>query len=881
MSRWRSFRRLFGPEPGQDVEAELAFHLEMRVAELIRRGETPERARELALQRFGDYDESRAACVEISERRGRTMARSEHISELRMDAGFAMRMLRRAPGFAAVAIITLALGIGANTAIFSVVHGVLLAPLPYAEADRLHQVGMLYPDGAVYHSLSAPDFMSLREDQRAFEGVEAYSTGLFTLLGSGEPKEVRGASVSDGLFALLGMRMALGRGFVLDEFEPGRGMVTVLDHGFWQREFGADPGVLGRTVTVGGDVYEIIGVLAADARLPWDAWMYAPLEYGEAFSATATAGRRSEYLSVLARARAGVGREQVENDLRRTGAVLQDVFPASNERLTFASTPLRDRIIGDVRTPLLVLLGAVGFVLLVACANVANLLLARASGRQSEVAVRAALGAGRGRLLRQFLTESVVLALAGGAVGLLLAHWGTQALVAAQPADIPRLDQVGLNAPVVLFTLATALLTGLVFGVLPALQMTGDRLNRSLREGGRGGGAGRAGHRLRGGLVVAEMALAVVLLMGAGLLIRSFVELTRVDPGFQAGQALAFRLSLQGDGYEGAAPIRERVHELIERIEAMPGVTAVGLTTVLPLSGLGSLVNFDVEGAPEPPASVNREIAMASVTPDYFRAIGTPLVRGRNLTPHDNADAPPVALINEAAARRWFPGEDPIGRRVAVGADSREIVGIVGDVLQRDPGQPAAPQLFAPYAQLTTRSSRIVVRTAGEPLALAPAIRNEVRALDAGLPLADFTLLDELVATAVARPRFYTALLTLFAALGLVLAATGIFGVMSYAVAQRSREISIRMALGARAGDVIRMVVGRALGLAALGVALGVAGTLALGRLLQSQLFGVGILDAFTLAGVILVLSASAAAASYLPARRAAALNPGAVLRSS
>jgi putative ABC transport system permease protein len=880
MARWRRFRGIFGPEPRRDVDDELSFHLEMRIREFVERGESPARARELAVQRFGDYQSSRIECVEISKRRARSMARTAYMAELRQDAGYALRILRRTPGFAIVAVGTLALGIGATSAIFSVVHGVLLQPLPFRNAERLYRVRMLYPDGTAYAALSAPDFMSVREDNRVFEEVEAYSTGIFTLLGAGEPTEVRGATVSDGLFAMLGLPTVHGRGFLPEEHQPERGNVAVLDHGFWQRMFGGDRGVLGRPVSVGGDLYTIVGVLAPGAGLPADADMYAPLEYGATFSSTTATARRSEYLAVVGRARPGVDAGTIDDDLRRIGTRLQAEFPGSNARLTINAIALHQMIVGDVRTPLMVLMGAVGFVLLVACANVANLLLARASARQGELAVRAALGAGRLRLLRQLSTEAIVLGLAGGAGGLAIAYWGTRALVAAQPADIPRLDEVGVSGAVVLFTLGTASATSLIFGVLPALQATAGRLTRALREGGRAG-AGSAGQRMRAALVVAEMALAVVLLTGAGLLIRSFVELTRVQPGFRAEQAMAFRLTLQGDEYQRAPQLRNRVAQFEERVRALPGVIAVAGTTVLPLNGLGSILNFAVEGAPPPPPDVNQEIAIASITPGYFRAIGTPIRHGRPFTDRDHSEAPPVAIVNEAAVRRWFPDQDPIGRRVIVGNSTREIVAVVADVLQRDPGQQAAPQLFAPYTQATTRSIRIVVRTAGDPLALASSIRAEIRALDPNLAIAEFTPLEQLVIRSVARPRFYTALLGLFAGVALALAATGIFGVMSYAVAQRTREISIRMALGARAGTVLRTIVGRALALAAVGAVLGIAAAAALGRVIQKQLFGVALLDPWTIGAVVLVLGLSAAAASFLPARRAARLDPAAALRES
>jgi predicted permease len=859
------------------VDDELAFHLEMRVQELIRRGESPERARELALRRFGDYESSRTECVEIDERRSRRMARMEYLTELRQDFAYALRTLRRAPGFTAVAVASLALGIGATSAIFSVVHGVLLEPLPYRAADRLHEVRTLYPDGTGY-SLSPPDFMSVREGNRVFEQVEAYSNGTFTLLGTGEPREVHGANVSDGFFDLLGLSIALGRGFSREENQPGRGAVTVLDHEFWLREFGGDRSVLGRTVSIGGEPYTIVGVLASGARIPDETQMYAPLEYDSTFSGTTAAGRRGEYLRVLGRARAGADPAGIEADLRRVGTLLQTQFPGTNGRLTFDATLLRELIIGDVRRPLLVLFGAVGLVLLVACANVANLLLARISARQDELAVRAALGAGRGRLMRQLMTESVVLGIAGGVAGLLIAYWGTHALIAAQPADLPRLEEIGLNRTVVLFTLATAVLTSLAFGVLPALQATGGALMATLREGGRGAGVARGTHRVRSGLVVAEMALAVVLLMGAGLLIRSFIELTRVQPGFRPERAMAFRVMLQGDRYRNGEQIRTQAGVLLERLRALPGVTAVAATNTLPLSGRGSLVDFAVGNAPPPP-NVNAEIGMASVTPDYFRVLGTPLRRGRGFTDSDIAGSPLVVLINEAGARLWFPGEDPIGKQPTAAGAAREIVGVVADVLQRDPGQPALPQMYAPMAQRTTRTLRFVLRSGGEPLTLAPAVRAAVSALDPNLPLADLVPLDDLLTKSMARPRFYTSLLTLFAGVALALAAIGIFGVLSYTVAQRSREISIRMALGASASGVVRMIVRHAMTLAAVGVAVGILGALALGRVLRSQLFGVSVVDPVTFGAVVLVLVASAAAASYLPARRAAALDPASALR--
>ena len=878
VSGWDRFRSWFGPDPKEDVEDELDFHLEMRIRELVQRGETPERARELALRRFGDYESSRTECVEIDERRTRRMARTEYFGELKRDLAYAARTLRRTPGFTAVAILSLALGIGATTAIFSVVHGVLLQSLPYRDADRLHEVRTVYPDGTGY-PLSAPDFMSVRDWNRVFDRVEAYSSGGFTLLGAGEPREVRGASISDGLFEMLGFTVAVGRGFAREENQPGRGNVAILAHEFWQREFGGDRSVLGRTLSVGGDPYTVVGVLARGADLPNKVDMYAPLEYDSTYSATsASPSRRGEFLRVLGRAKPDVTAATINADLGRVGKALQEQFPETNERLTFDAKSLRDLIVGDVRRPLLILFGAVAFVLLVACANVANLLLARVSVRQDELAVRAALGAGRGRLVRQLMTEAVVLGLAGGIIGLLIAYWGTTALVAAQPADIPRLDEIGVNRTVVFFTLVTAVVTGLAFGVLPALQATSGALMGTLREGGRGAGAGRNTNRVRSGLVIAEMALAVMLLMGAGLLIRSFIEMTQVNPGFRPERAMSLRVALQGERYAAATPRRLAVGQLTERLRALPGVTAVGATSTLPLNGRGSLVDFALGDAPPPP-NVNAEIGMVSITPEYLATIGTPLLRGRNFTAADDSLSPRVALINEAGARLWFPGEDPIGKRPRAGGAEREIIGIVADVLQRDPGQAALPLMYTPYGQRTTGTVRVIIRSATDPLTLAPAVRAELSALDPNLPVPELVPLESLLTTSMARPRFYTSLLTLFAAVALALAAIGIFGVLSYSVAQRSREISIRMALGASATGVVRMIVRNAMTLAAFGVLVGIVGAIALGRVLRSQLFGVSVADPATFGVVILVLVLISAVASYLPARRAAALDPANALR--
>lgn len=876
MPRWSRFRDLFGPNPRADVDEELAFHVEMRTHERIERGESPERARESALARVGDLTGPRHECIDIDTRRSRRMARLTFLTDLRHDATFALRLLRRSPVVTLTAALTLGLGIGATTAIFSVVYAVLLQPLPYPAADRLYDVHMLYPDGSRY-SLSAPDFMSVRQDAKAYEQIEAVDGMLGTLI-EGEPREVRIARVSDGLFRQLGIGALEGRTFLAQEHEPGGGAVAVLGHAFWVQAFGGDRSVVGRIVTFGDGRFQIVGVLPPGASLTEAADVYRPLTYGPTFDATTSNARRSEFLTVIGRARPGVDARAASADLRAVGARLQQAFPDTNGGMTIDARPLTDVVIGDVRTPLLMLLGAVAFVLLVACANVAHLQLARVSARRAELAVRAALGATRGRIVTQLLVESGVLGVCGGLLGLGIAVIGIRLLVAAQPADIPRLDGVGLSQPVILVGLLSALGASFLLGALPAWQATGLSLSNALHEGGRNAGTSGGSGRARAVLVVAEVGLAVVLLTGAGLFVRSLMALSHVDPGFRPDRVMTFRVTLTGEAYQEAAEVRRRVDTLQERLGALPGVQAVAIASVLPLSGRGAMNDFAVEGQPPPPPNVNQEIAVASVTPGYFEAIGVPLVRGRWFAESDRNESPRVALINEAGVRQWFGGQDPVGRRVVSGT-TREIVGVVGDVPQRSLGESVAPHLFLPYAQRPSRTLRFVVRGAGEFSGQAAAVRAAVRSVDPHLPLTDVTPLGDVITASLARSRFYTSLLALFAGAGLVLAATGVFGVMSYAVSQRSQELGIRLALGARPRSVVNLVVGHSLKLTTMGLVAGLVGAVLLARTLQQQLYAVTAMDPVTLTGVALALALTAVVASLLPARRAARLDPARSLR--
>jgi putative ABC transport system permease protein len=876
--RRRRWGGLFGPDPARDVDDEIEFHLEMRVRERVEAGEPPDVARERVMRRFGDVASAREQCITITERRGRSMRRVNIASELVQDAGHALRSLRRRPGFAAVALLTLALGIGANTAIFSVVNGVLLESLPYADADELVVVRTEYSNGSAYE-LSAPDFMSVRQDNRVFTEVGALAGQMVTLTGRGEPREVLASYVSRELFSLLGIAPQAGRTFEAGEHVPGATTVTVLTAGLARALFGDAAAALGQSLTLAGSTYTVVGVMPAGTEAPEQTELYIPLAYDERYDATTTQARRSEFLVVIGRTRDGVSRAAVQQDVRRVGGELAQRFPQTNESLTLTSMPLTEMLLGDVRTPLLVLLGAVGLVLLVACANVANLLLARATVREGEMAVRAAIGAGRARLVRQLLTESFVLAAIGAVLGLLLAYVGTRALIAAQPADIPRLGSIGIDRTVVAFAALIALLTGLLFGALPALQATGSRLMQSLREGGRGALPGGRGQRLRAALVVAELALAVMLLVGAGLLIRSFIGMTRVDTGFTTENAIAFRVSLQGSAYGEPERRRAFVDQLGDALRALPGVTEVGAASGLPMTDNVSLLGpFQVEGLDVPP-NVLPEIRLITVTPGYFDAIGARLIAGRGLDARDRADAPLVALFNEAAIARWFPDGRPVGKRVLLGGTPREVVGIVSDVLQGAPGVPIEPEMYVPYGQRAAGTMRFVVRGRGDMGAIAAGARAAVRDLDPLLPIESIDPLSRVFSDAVARPRLYTTLLTLFAGVALVLAVIGIFGVMSYLVAQRAREISIRLALGAERSSVIGLVVGSAMKVAAAGLAAGIAGAAIATGVLRSQLYGVQRFDPVTLGAVLLILALSALLASAAPALRAARMDPGAALR--
>ena len=802
---------------------------------------------------------------------------------LRQDLLYALRRLRKAPGFTAVAVVTLALGIGANSAIFSVVNGVLLRPLPYPESDRL--VGMYHVSEGRRATMSGPNFIDAAHAAHSLESAAATYGASATLTGDGEPSQLEVARVSASLFSVLRVGPALGRTFTADEDTPGKTDVVVLSYALWQGRFGGDPGVIGRRIQLDGVACEVVGVMPPGFSYPSDRQAWLPIPYDESF---VSRQRAAWYLGGIARLKPGVTPEQAAAELETIGRNLARQYPDANEGVGLTTFPLHEAMVGDIRQSVLFLLGAVGLVLLIACANVANLLLARSAARESELAVRTALGARRGRLVRQLLTESVILSMAGGGLGLLLGVWGAAFLVSLKPQGIPRLDAVAVDPTVILFTFGIAVVTGLLFGAVPAFQATRGGLSASLKAGGRGAVTHRGGARVRGALVVAEMALAVMLLAGAGLLLRSFVRLQSVNPGFDAAQTLSFDVSLPRAGYADPPKQVAFFDQLLPRLRALPGVRASEAVMMLPLTGSSFNISFEIVGRPPVPLALQPSMEVRVATPGYFGAMAIPIARGRGFTDDDTAGQPPVLLLSEAAARTFFPGEDPIGKTINLGwgrgpgrpRAGGQVVGIVGDVKAASLGDPDEPHVYLPYRQWPDRTMSVVVKTTPPPASLVAAVRQEVHAIDPNLPLASVGSLEQIVSASISQQRFYMLLLTTFAGVALVLAAVGIFGVLSYAVSQRTREIGIRMALGAQGSSVIRLIVRQAMLLVACGVAAGLTLGLLLSQTMAKMLFSVTSTDPATYVAVSVTLTVVALFACWLPARRATRVDPIVALRA-
>ena len=796
---------------------------------------------------------------------------------LLQDLRYATRRLLKSPGFASVAVGALALGIGANTAIFSVVNSVLLRPLPYPAPEQLVQLWESRPQQNMPRVEIAPhEFLAWADQCRSFQRLAATDVAEYNLTGRGEPERVTGALVTAGYFPLLGVAPAQGRAFLEEEDRPGASNVVVLGHELWQNRFNSDPSVVGQTVSLDGVACAVVGVLPRGFRLPGGAALARPI----AFSSEDRAQPGSHFLNVFGRLKDGVTLAQAEAEMAAVAARVEQSLGGTNVGHRVAVVSLHEQVAGGARTSLLVLLGAVALVLLIACANVANLLLARAAARRREVAVRAALGASRWRIVRQLLAESLLLSGLGGAVGLLLAVWGVDLLVGLDPTGVQRAGEVKLDWRVLAFTFGLSLLTGLLFGLAPALQASKTDFVESLKEGGRSG-QGLARSRLRGALVVAEVALTLVLLVGAGLLLKSFGRLLAVDPGIDPHNVLTMDVALPPAKYAEPQRITAFYERLLQEAAALPGVRAAGAVSVLPLAGDDSSNFVRIEGrAPLPPGQALRA-GRRNVSADYFRAIGIPLKRGRAFTPADTAEAQRVLVINEAMARSFFAGEDPVGKRVRTGDKSPwvEVVGVVGDVRHRGLDVDTRPEMFFPQLQTPSRQMTLVVRAAGDPEALAAPLRERVRAIDPDQPVGNVKTMEAWLSESVASRRFSAAVLGVFAAVAAGLAALGLYGVVSYSVAQRTHEIGLRVALGARPRDVLRLVIGQGMSLTLIGVAVGVAAALALTRVMSGLLFGVGATDAGVFVTVPLLLAAVAMLACYVPARRATKVDPMVALR--
>ena len=865
-----------------DLDEELRFYFDMRTRELEEAGMSEADARREAVREFGDVEYTKRYCLAEDAMRSREDRRTDYLAELRQDVAHSWRTLRRAPGFAAVALITLALGIGANTAIFSVVNGLLLRDLPFGDPDRLVRVWGAHKDsGARRGQISAGDFIDLRERQRSVMTLGAFAWGGGTYIGNGDPVRLAGARVDATVFAALGVRPYLGRTFAAGEDSTGANPTIVLGFGAWRRVFGGDRAIVGSTVNISGRSRTVIGVLPPSFFFPTmaEAEIYTPLDLTPLLR-DVNRIRKYHSLGAVGRLRPGATVEQARAELTGIMSQLERDFPQSNENMSVSVDPMRDAVVGDARPALVVLFGASLLVLLIACANVAGMLLSRAVSRRQELAVRAALGAGRARLVRQMVTESVVLALCGGVGGLGLAVWGTHALIASAGDRLPAAGQIVADATVLLTSLGVTVASGVVFGLVPALAASSG-LHGALKDTGRGSSGSVSRHRTRTALVSGQLALAVMLLVAAGLLLRSLDRLQKTDLGYSIASSLTFEINLAGDRYRDDAAEDQFFDALYSRLSALPGVVAVGGSGNIPMRG-GAMASLAIDGRRQPEGKLP-EVGYQPVSDDLFRAMGVPLRRGRTFGPQDHQNAPHVVILSESLARAFWPTESPIGARIRLGPNPNDpwntVVGVVGDVRMGVAGD-SRPTAYVSARQDHWGGMAIVVRTMMDPMTLLPAVRREVRAIDPTIPVAEARSMKQVQTMELTDRRLPMQLMGAFAVLALLLAAVGVYGVMAYSVAARTREIGVRVALGAQPRSVFGMVLRQGLGAAAVGLTVGLLGALALGRLLTSLLYGVTPTDATTFIAVAGGLLAVVLAACLVPARRAVRVDPLEALRS-
>ena len=875
------------PAHEAEIIEELAQHLDDVYARAIRNGATEAEARRTALLELDDdklRNEIQRSQKPYHEQLVPGSGRSNLISDLLHDLRYAARTQLKNPAFTIVAVIALALGIGANTAIFSVVNTVLLRPLPFKDPERLV---MVWEDASKHgyprDTPAAANFADWRDQNQVFESMAAIADESFNLTGAGDPERLEGRRVSVNLFPMLGVEPQIGRVFTAPEDQPGSHQVALLSYGLWQRRFGGDASIVGKPLTLNGESYTVVGVMPARFQFPTsDDQLWVPI----ALTSEQAANRNRHYLQVVARLKPGATLEQAQTEMSTIASRLEQQYPQSNADLGAAVTSLHEHLVGDIRPALLILLGAVGLVLLIACANVANLLLARAAVRQKEIAVRVALGARRWRLIRQFLTESVLLSTLGGVVGLVIAYTGLVLLRAFIPENISQAREISVDLKVLGFTLFVSVATGVIFGLAPAIQAVRFNQSETLKEGGRDAATGGSGKRLRSLLVMSEVAISLVLLIGAGLLINSFLRLRNVDPGFRTDNLLTMKIVLPEPKYEEFERRLTFYTDLVQRVQSLAGVRSAAVTTNLPLYKQGNSISVRIEGQPEPPPGKAPIVVTRIISPGYFDTMTIPLLSGRNLNDQDTETSRNASVvISETTARRFWPNEDPVGKRIAAGRvrsdeDWMNVVGVVKDVRQFELTAEPRPQMYLSYRQAGFFApTDLVVKTDVDPASMAATVRKAVWEIDKDQPVSNIRTMEEILGESIARQRFSMLLLAIFAGVALVLAAVGIYGVMSYSVAQRTHEIGIRMALGAQTGAVLKLAVGYGMKLVIIGIVVGLIAAFALTRVMATLLFGITATDPTTFTLISLLLVLVAAIASYIPARRATKVDPIVALR--